>query len=86
MTTQQYHYYRFFDWHRKTALYKHHVYNNAKQKIRDAIAVGVDPRNDPELKKYWVLINEDDKELFISEILKMNLTFEDESMPKAEDG
>ena len=86
MTEQQYHYYHFFDWHRKSALYKHQQYTNAKRKIKEAIAVGRDPRIDPDLKPYWVLIDEDDKEIFISELMKMNLTFEDESIPKNENG
>ena len=72
MTNQQYHYYKYFDWHRKTALYKYHAYLNAKQKIRDAIAVGRDPRTDPDLKPYWVLISEDDKDQSL-EINKFNI-------------
>lgn len=86
MTDQQYHYYQFYDWHRKSALYKYNIYTNAKNKIKNAIAIGRDPRIDPDLKPYWILISEDDQKFFASEIRDLGLTFEDESVPNKKNG
>ena len=49
--------------------------------LRKAIQEGKDPRVDPELRKYWVLIDEASQEILIHEMENLNLTLEKDSIP-----
>lgn len=49
--------------------------------LRKAIQEGKDPRVDPELRKYWVLIDEASQEILIHEMENLNLTLEEDSIP-----
>ena len=60
-------------------MYTHSLVLNAITAIRRAIERGIDPRIDPDLQKYWLLIDEDMQELFISEIEGKHLTFENDT-------
>ena len=68
MTPYQYQYYSFLENARKRALYQHSLAMNALTAIRRAVNAGIDPRTDPDLHGYWILISEDDRQRFISEL------------------
>ena len=47
--------------------------------IRYAIDHDIVPWENPHYKKYWILLSEEDKQKFISEIKEYNLTLEDDT-------
>ena len=77
MTPYQYQQYSFLEQQRKRAMYNYSLVQNALTILRKAIYDGKDPRIDPDLNKYWVLMDESTKELLISEITNQWLTVEE---------
>ena len=76
MTPYQYQQYSFLEQQRKRAMYNYSLVQNALSILRKAIHDGKDPRTDPDLNKYWILIDENNKELLISEMNDLFLTLE----------
>ena len=81
MTPQQYQHYSFLEESRKRAMYHHLLTQQSMSILRKAIQEGKDPRVDPELRKYWVLIDEASQEILIHEMKCLNLTLEEDSIP-----
>lgn len=74
MNPQQYQYYSFFENNRRKALLKYAQNQAYVTMLRHAVAAGIDPRKDGDLSKYWVLIDEESREILISEINTMLCT------------
>ncbi len=79
MTPQQYQYYSFLEESRKRAMFRTLLSQQTVSIIRRAIDSGIDPREDPDLRKYWLLLTEDEQQNFISEIERIYLVREEES-------
>ena len=62
-------------------MYWHLLTQQSMSILRKAIQEGKDPREDPDLRKYWVLIDEASQQILISELEALNLTFEKDSIP-----
>lgn len=77
-SAQQTQYYTFLMRQRAKILYYHNLAQNNIKFIKNYIASGKDPREDPEiLKEFYLLIDEFGTKIFESELDQLNLTFED---------
>lgn len=77
-SAQQTQYYSFLERQRRLALYHQSLTSNNILVIKDAIINGINPAEDPDLSaEFWRLIDEFGTSLFASELLGLNLTFED---------
>ncbi len=74
MNSQQQQYYSFFENIRRQAMYKYAMNQAYMTTLRHAIANGIDPREDDDLRKYWILVDEESKEILVSEINAMLCT------------
>lgn len=84
-SAQQTQYYTFLMRQRAKALYYHNLTQSNIKFIKDYIASGKDPRDNPEiLKEFYLLINEFGTKIFESELGQLNLTFEDGTLKEKE--
>lgn len=81
MTPQQQQYYSFLEESRRRAVRNQLLTMQTVAILRKAIIAGKDPRVDPDLRKYWLLIDEQMQQLLIDEMNRLHLTFEEDSTP-----
>lgn len=76
MNAYQQQYYMYIDSKRRQIAYKNYLMRQNLSIVRQAVDHGVIPWEDPEIKKYWLLLTEDDKDKIITEVKEWCLTLE----------